>query len=57
MNKSSGVTWEKWLEELVKVATCAGYGDLSDTDWSTFRMYYDNDLTPAEAMLNDMSYA
>lgn len=57
MNKSSGVTWEKWLEELVRVATCANYGDISDTNWEVFRPNYDEDMTPAEAMLEDLSYA
>ena len=61
MTKKQGITWEVWLEELKRVGKCAGFIDVNadehNTYWEEFRMSYDADMTPAEAMLEDMSYA
>jgi len=59
MNKSQGVSWESWIEEFKRVAKCSNFTNagMNNTDWSAFRQSYDEDMTPAEAMLEDMSYA
>lgn len=59
MTKKQGVTWEAWIEEFKRVAKCSNFTDagMNNTDWSAFRLSYDADMTPAEAMLEDMSCA
>jgi hypothetical protein len=58
MTKQKGTTWEDWLEELKKIATCCGYNVKSvNVDWNVFRLSYDDNMTPADAMLNEFSYA
>jgi hypothetical protein len=47
------LTFEAWLAELTRIKQFSGYTD----DPETMRPAYDDGLTPAEAVLQDISYA
>lgn len=57
--KIQKLNWEEWEAELKRVAMAAGWTEngVKSTDWSAYRSYFDDGYSPAEALLEDMSYA
>lgn len=54
MNKTEGVSFERWIGELRLIARLMDWADpdtsISEEDW---RLYYDDNQTPAGAMFED----
>jgi len=50
--------YHAWIKELKNVALATGYTVKgTNTNWEVFKDYYIDGYTPAEALLEDMSYA
>jgi hypothetical protein len=54
--KSNGSTWEEWWQQLIKVGHLYSY-NIEATGQECWRVYFDDDYSPPEALREDLSSA